>query len=72
MKGIKEDLSKCRYILCSWIGRLKIVKMSVLPNSIYRFNTIPIKTPAVYFIDRDNPTLKFIWKCKGIEWLKQF
>ena len=49
---------------CSWIRRLDIVKMSVLPNLIYRFNTIPIKTPASYFVDIDKPILKFIWRGK--------
>lgn len=47
----KEDLNKYRGILCSWIDRLKIVKMSVLPNLIYRLNVILIRTLAAYFVD---------------------
>ena len=43
MKEIKEDPSRWRNILCSWIGRINIVKLSILPKVIYRFNAIPIK-----------------------------
>jgi len=47
-----------------WIRRLSIVKMSVLPNLIYRFTTIPIKFSASYFVDIDKLILKFIQKGK--------
>ena len=43
MKEIKEDTNRWRNVPCSWIGRINIVKMSILPNAIYRFNTLPIK-----------------------------
>ena len=43
MKEIKEDTNRWRNIPCSWIGRINIVKMSILAKAIYRFNTIPIK-----------------------------
>ena len=46
MKEIKEDLNKWRGILCSWIGRHNILKMSILPKLIYRFNSISIRIPA--------------------------
>ena len=43
MKEIKDDTNKWRDIPCSWVGRINIVKMTILPNTIYRFNAIPIK-----------------------------
>ena len=49
MKEIKEDINKCRNIPCSWVGRINIVKMTILTNSIYRFNVIPIKLPIALF-----------------------
>ena len=64
MEEIKDNISRWRDIPCSWVGRINIVKMTILPNAIYRFNVTPIKITNGIFTELEQKISQFIWKHK--------
>ena len=64
MKEIKDGTNRCKDIPCSWIRRINIFKMNILPNAVYRLYQIPINLSRTFFTELKQNILKFVWKYK--------
>jgi hypothetical protein len=71
-KEIEEDFRRWKDLLCSWIGRIKIVKMAILTKAIYMFNAILIKIPMAFITKIEKSTQRSFGNTKDPEYLRQY
>ena len=64
MRKIKDDINRWRDMPCSWVGRINVVKMTILPKAIYRIKVIPIKLPMALFTELEQNISQLKWKHK--------
>ena len=64
MKEIRDDTNRWENIPCSWIGKINVAKMTILPKAIYRYSAIPIKSPRAFFTELEKNVFYFVWKYK--------
>ena len=67
MKETKGDINRLRNIPCSWVGRINIMKMTILQNAIYRLSAIPIILAMAFYTELEQKISQFTWKHKRLQ-----